>query len=258
MKKPLILVTSSNLMVGDLNVVRLNHEYVNAVVKAGGVPMIVGNPFGLDELIEVCDGLLLTGGVDVDPALFGQEILNDSVHIDQDRDTLELQLIEKYWKTGKPALAICRGLQVLNVAFGGTLIQDIPTWCGATHTAGAEHPVDVVKGSLLQQLTGDDRLMVNSLDRLRRHHDRGLRAARLPAAGRPVAPGAGLPEPGGPHLYGPPVPLARGKGQGITRHKAKRDRQRGPSFRMSAVDQTSKYPLSTSRVFFTPSLWLRS
>ena len=76
MKKPLILVTSSNLMVGDLNVVRLNHEYVNAVVKAGGVPMIVGNPFGLDELIEVCDGLLLTGGVDVDPALFGQEILN--------------------------------------------------------------------------------------------------------------------------------------------------------------------------------------
>ena len=162
MKKPLILVTSSNLMVGDLNVVRLNHEYVNAVVKAGGVPMIVGNPFGLDELIEVADGLLLTGGVDVDPALFGQEILNDSVHIDQDRDTLELQLIEKYWKTGKPALAICRGLQVLNVAFGGTLIQDIPTWCGATHTAGAEHPVDVVKGSLLQQLTGDDRLMVNS------------------------------------------------------------------------------------------------
>ena len=88
--------------------------------------------------------------------------MNDSVHIDQDRDTLELQLIEKYWKTGKPALAICRGLQVLNVAFGGSLIQDIPTWCGATHTAGAEHPVDVAAGSLLQQLTGDDRLMVNS------------------------------------------------------------------------------------------------
>ena len=162
MKKPLILVTTSNLMVGDLNVVRLNHEYVNAVVKAGGVPVIVGNSFGLDELIQVADGLLLTGGVDVDPALFGQEILNDSVHIDQDRDTLELQLIEKYWKTGKPALAICRGLQVLNVAFGGTLIQDIPTWCGATHTAGAEHPVAVTEGSLLNRLTGGTELMVNS------------------------------------------------------------------------------------------------
>ena len=162
MKKPLILVTTSNLMVGDMNVVRLNHEYVNAVVKAGGVPVIVGNPFGLDELIEIADGLLLTGGVDVDPARFGEEILNDSVHIDKDRDTLELQLIEKYWKTGKPALAICRGLQVLNVAFGGRLIQDIPTWCGATHTAGAEHTVDVAAESLLYRLTGKTELMVNS------------------------------------------------------------------------------------------------
>lgn len=162
MKKPLILVTSSNLMVGDMNVVRLNHEYVNAVVKAGGVPMIVGNRFGLDELIETADGLLLTGGVDVDPTLFGEEILNDSVHIDKARDEVELALIEKYWKTGKPALAICRGLQVLNVAFGGKLIQDIPTWCGATHTAGAEHPVTVREGSLLNRLTGKTELMVNS------------------------------------------------------------------------------------------------
>ena len=162
MKKPLILVTSSNLMVGDLNVVRLNHEYVNAVVKAGGVPVIVGSSFGLDELVELADGLLLTGGVDVDPARFGQEILNDTVHIDKDRDALELELIEKYWKTGKPALAICRGLQVLNVAFGGTLIQDIPVWCGATHPGGAEHAVGVVPGSLLGELTGNKSLMVNS------------------------------------------------------------------------------------------------
>ena len=138
MKKPLILVTTSNNVVEGMSVVRLNHEYVNAVVKAGGIPVIVGNAFGLDELVELADGLLLTGGVDVDPALFGEEILNESVHIDRARDDLELALIEKYWKTGKPALAICRGLQVLNVAFGGGLIQDIPTWCGAVHTAGAD------------------------------------------------------------------------------------------------------------------------
>ena len=162
MKKPLILVTTSAMPVEDMTAVRLNHEYVNAVVAAGGVPVPVVSPFGLDELIDMADGLLLSGGVDVDPACFGEPVLNDTVQVDRDRDWLELALIEKYWKTGKPALAICRGLQVLNVAFGGTLIQDIPTWCGATHTAGAEHPVDVVKGSLLQQLTGDDRLMVNS------------------------------------------------------------------------------------------------
>ncbi len=162
MKKPLILMTTSNLMVGDMNVVRLNHEYVDAVVKAGGVPVIVGSSFGLDELIDAADGLLLSGGVDVDPAFFGQAILNDSVHVDRARDELELALIEKYWKTGKPALAICRGLQILNVAFGGSLIQDIPTWCGAVHTAGVEHPVAVEAGSLLHRLTGKAELMVNS------------------------------------------------------------------------------------------------
>ena len=181
MKKPLILMTTSNLMVGDMNVVRLNHEYVNAVVKAGGVPVIVGSSFGLDELIAIADGLLLTGGVDVDPALFGEEILNDSVHIDRDRDALELQLVKKYWKTGKPAMAICRGLQVLNVAFGGKLVQDIPTWCGATHTAGAEHPVDVAERSLLNRLTGRTELMVNSY-----HHQcvpaGGLASAFVPTA----------------------------------------------------------------------------
>ena len=94
MKKPLILVTTSNNMVENMYVVRLNHEYVNAVVKAGGIPVIVGSTFGLDELIGLADGLLLTGGVDVDPALFGESILNDTVHIDQKRDHLELQLIE--------------------------------------------------------------------------------------------------------------------------------------------------------------------
>lgn len=162
MKKPLILVTTSNNLVEDMPVVRLNHEYVNAVVKVGGIPVIVGSPFGLDELIDLADGLLLTGGVDVDPALFGERILNDTVHIDKKRDELELALIQKYWKTGKPCLAICRGLQVLNVAFGGALIQDIPTWCGATHSAGVEHPVAVAEGSLLAQLTNRTQLMVNS------------------------------------------------------------------------------------------------
>ena len=162
MKKPLILVTTSNNMVENMYVVRLNHEYVNAVVKAGGIPMIVGSTFGLDELIGLADGLLLTGGVDVDPALFGESILNDTVHIDRKRDDLELQLIEKYWKTGKPCLAVCRGLQVLNVAFGGGLVQDIPAWCGATLSAGVEHPVTVKEGSLLHTLTDKSELMVNS------------------------------------------------------------------------------------------------
>ena len=66
MKNPLILVTTSSMPVEDMTAVRLNHEYVNAVVKAGGVPVPVVSPFGLDELIDMADGLLLSGGVDVD------------------------------------------------------------------------------------------------------------------------------------------------------------------------------------------------
>ena len=162
MKKPLILVTASNNVVENMDVVRLNHEYVNAVVKAGGIPVIVGNRFGLDELIGIADGLLLSGGVDVDPARFGQTVLNDTVCVDRTRDELELALIEKYWRTGKPALAVCRGLQVLNVAFGGSLVQDIPAWCGADHSAGVVHPVAVAEGSLLHGLTGRTELTVNS------------------------------------------------------------------------------------------------
>ena len=89
-------------------------------------------------------------------------------------------LIEKYWKTGKPVLAICRGLQVLNVAFGGSLIQDIPAWCGANHS-GAQHTVDVAEGSLLAGLTGERSLMVNSY-----HHQcvsgEGLAGVFVPTA----------------------------------------------------------------------------
>ena len=162
MKKPLILVTTSAMPVEDMTAVRLNHEYVNAVVAAGGVPVPVVSPFGLDELVALADGLLLSGGVDVDPACFGEPVLNDTVHMDKDRDRLELALIEKYWKTGKPVLAICRGLQVLNVAFGGGLVQDIPAWCGATHSGGVEHTVAVKEGSLLHTLTGKTELAVNS------------------------------------------------------------------------------------------------
>ena len=181
MNKPLILTTCSNLSVEDTRALRLNHEYVNAVTKAGGIPVVAASRFGLDELIELCDGLLLSGGVDVDPARYGQGILNDTVFVDRDRDELELALIEKYWRTGKPVLAICRGLQVLNVAFGGSLIQDIPAWCGANHGGGARHAVDVAEGSLLARLTGDRSLMVNSY-----HHQcvsaEGLAGVFVPTA----------------------------------------------------------------------------
>ena len=161
MKKPLILTTASNNTVENMDVVRLNHEYVNALVQAGGVPLPITSTFGLEELAALSDGLLLTGGLDVAPDRFGQAVLNDTVVCDPRRDELELALIRTYWQTGKPVLAICPGIQILNVAFGGTLIQDIPAWCGANHS-GTVHPVTVREGSLLHRLTGRRELSVNS------------------------------------------------------------------------------------------------
>lgn len=184
MKKPLILVTVSTERMDDTPIVRLNREYVNALVKAGGVPVPVTNRFGLDELIAHADGLLLSGGVDVDPCRYGQQKLSDTVCVDRDRDELELALIQKYWQTGKPALAICRGLQVLNVAFGGSLIQDIPSWCGENH-AGTSHEVQVAAGSLLHALTKKDALQVNS------YHHQCVPMDKLAAPFVPTATWAG-------------------------------------------------------------------
>lgn len=106
-----------------------------------------------------CDGLLLCGGDDVDPARFGQENAG-SKGIDPDRDRAELELAAAYLAAGKPILGICRGHQVLNIALGGTLIQDITPHQQLFHTppsgesGGRVHPICNTPDSLLHQLYG--------------------------------------------------------------------------------------------------------
>jgi len=104
------------------------------------------------------DGLILCGGDDVDPARFGQENCG-SQDIDPERDAAELALIEAYIKAKKPILGVCRGHQILNVALGGTLIQDLDDSLRPFHTAGQEgvylaHPVRALEGSWFAQTWG--------------------------------------------------------------------------------------------------------
>lgn len=105
------------------------------------------------------DGLILCGGDDVDPARYGQEN-NGSKDIDADRDAAEFALIEAYIKAGKPILGICRGHQILNIALGGTLIQDLPAPAGFFHTYDSEkekeraHPVHAAPGSWFEEIWG--------------------------------------------------------------------------------------------------------
>lgn len=106
----------------------IGQAYLSAVIAAGGVPVLL--PLGLDEprllrALDCADGLLLTGGVDIAPALFGEEPHPKLGTVDTERDTAEMALAKRALETGIPLLAICRGIQVLNVAAGGTLVQDI-------------------------------------------------------------------------------------------------------------------------------------
>lgn len=105
----------------------LSDNYVKAVWQAGGNPIIV--PWVSDspaDILDELDGLILSGGGDIDPVLFGQERHDETNGIDDARDEFELALMRAAAERDVPTLAICRGMQVMNVAFGGTLIQHVP------------------------------------------------------------------------------------------------------------------------------------
>lgn len=106
----------------------LRHDYVNAIVAAGGVPMILPHvPETVSDVLDHIDGLLITGGAfDVDPALFGATTRHDSVTLKANRTAFELAVTKGALERDLPILGICGGEQLLAVALGGTLIQHIP------------------------------------------------------------------------------------------------------------------------------------
>ncbi|MGA9350495.1 MAG: gamma-glutamyl-gamma-aminobutyrate hydrolase family protein [Anaerolineae bacterium] len=105
----------------------VSSEYVAAVEEVGGIAVTLpAQPKALSEVIAALDALILTGGGDVDPVHYGQSLHPATRSIDPDRDRFELDLTRMAVEHGLPLLGICRGIQVLNVALGGTLIQDVP------------------------------------------------------------------------------------------------------------------------------------
>lgn len=135
-----------------------NTNYINAVNGCGGIPFASYLP----EVSLAYDGLILCGGVDIHPKYYNEEI-DGSHQIDLERDAVELALAKAYIEAGKPVLGICRGLQLLNVYFGGSLIQDLEN--ANEHASGAEydliHAVRAEEGSVVQKLYGDS-FVVNS------------------------------------------------------------------------------------------------
>jgi putative glutamine amidotransferase len=146
----------------------LRQDYVRSVEKAGGLPLVLapGRPSDAPELIARLAGLVMSGGSDVDPALYGEPRHPKVTQVVRERDEFELAVA---LQQDLPLLAICRGHQVLNVATGGTLIQDIPFQLprAVDHDPERErwetaHEVLVLPGTKLRALLGRDRVAVNS------------------------------------------------------------------------------------------------
>ncbi len=215
---PTILITSSCTTYLGIPAFRLSENYADAIIEAGGIPITAPATERLDvyaRLLDRADGLLLSGGADIDPARFtdweagacaeggdasAAQLVNDPTPI---RDAAELALIAEAERRGMPIFGICRGLQILNVAHGGTLVLDLEAErtpsadttpnanaaqtapIAAPHIVHNEymdgtmtHEVQVVRHSLLAELVEAPRLTVNSM-----HHQairtlgRGMRVA---------------------------------------------------------------------------------
>ena len=184
MAKPLILIPTP---IQDKDKLRftMRATYVNSVIAAGGVPLCI--PTALDEqalraVYDTCEGVLLTGGDDVDPAAFGEEAHEKTAGIDLQRDEAEFLLTRWAAQDDKPTLAICRGIQAMNVALGGSLIQDIPSqWKNPqTHDGNyygpsrddIHHTVCVEPGTKLAEVLGAGDVGTNSF-----HHQSLKRVA---------------------------------------------------------------------------------
>jgi putative glutamine amidotransferase len=192
MAAPLIGITAGIRKDAEENPrVMLGEVYVTAVLRAGGVPLLI--PTGvpdeaLDDIRARLDGLIVTGGPDIETSIFHGEDHPAVYGVDPRRDSLELNLVRNAAEHGTPLLGICRGIQVINVALGGDLYthiadqlpgalrHDTDPSCPYDYPA---HPVRIEPGSRLESIVGGQSAQVNSW------HHQGL---RKPAPGaRPVA-----------------------------------------------------------------------
>ncbi len=184
---PLIGVSTSITVGASPERAYVNSAYLHAVQQAGGVPVLLPpqlSAASLRQLGAELRGLLLTGGGDVDPALFGEAPHPTLGDVAATRDTLETSALHLALERGVPVLAVCRGIQVLNVALGGSLYQDVATEPGTQLPHSQKEPRDqpthkvkVTPDSRLAETLGTDELEVNSMHHQAIHRlGRGLTA----------------------------------------------------------------------------------
>jgi putative glutamine amidotransferase len=191
MERPIIGVSCMNSRdSGGSGLMAVRPTYLRAIEAAGGVPLLIHLSDNLEvarALYKLCDGILLPGGDDVDPAYYGEEPHPDLGDVDRQRDEVELALARWTREDKKPLMGICRGIQVINVAFGGSLYQDIPAQLPAAsdHRANTKlrqydvltHSIALEPDSWLAERLSSDEVMGNTM-----HHQ----AVKQPAPGMRV------------------------------------------------------------------------
>lgn len=173
---PLIGITSRQPFIktsgGELRAHVVDEVYTSAVIRSGGTPVVLPpvHPDEVTGVLDQIDGLLLSGGGDVDPVFYGGQLNDEMYAVDAGRDEFEFALVLEAQKRRMPVLAICRGLQAVNVALGGSLIEDIPSQVGSTdHTVRGPEVVDchqtvtIVEGSLVAHAIRSTEACVNSI-----------------------------------------------------------------------------------------------
>lgn len=157
----------------------LSRSYVEAVQSTGALALmlppderVIEDP---EQVLEMIDGLMLAGGADIDPAAYGAERHPQTVETVPERDRFEIALVRAAIERDMPVLGICRGMQLINVAYGGTLLQHLPERFGhhehlrvAGTFDGADHDVDLLEGSLAARAAGETHHATKS------HHHQGV------------------------------------------------------------------------------------
>jgi putative glutamine amidotransferase len=175
-------VEQAQWTVWDQEACLLARSYINAIQRAGGLalmippdPVLIGEP---DEVLDVLDGLILAGGADIDPGAYDETPHQETHGTSPDRDSFEVALARRALERDVPLLGICRGMQLINVAQGGTLIQHLPDDVGhSDHRRSlgsfdnADHSVRLEPGSLAARAAGEEAHGTKS------HHHQGI--ARL-------------------------------------------------------------------------------
>jgi len=171
--KPIIGITTNSNQEKIHQMSSVSQEYIQSVIRAGGIPILIPiqqNKEDLMRYIQLIDGLLLSGGVDIAPFIYGEEPIHKMDSIDYKRDYAEEILFQEAYAQNKPILGICRGMQFINISLGGTLYQDIEVQIENSFEHSPKnmprnqvfHSIDIKENNILYDIFSREKVLVNS------------------------------------------------------------------------------------------------